>query len=274
MKRSLLSDIIVIAVIIMATSLAASAWDYSSILQSIFGGGQSEVSRAPTASLGYLPTAHSLDLVILDRLYAPNFKSLKLNLVKFSSKDDLLQALLDGRITGASLPAALFFQAEEEGADLQILAKSHRHGNALIVASGIRSIRNLSGEKIAVPGIASAQTVLLYRALGNDTNLRGVRLVEMNPEEMGAALFKGEIAGYVADQYTGAQCVLSGQAQWLRRSQDIWKNETCCVLALRRDFIENNPKAVQELVDGFVGSGLFVDRNHDLAISKHATGSP
>jgi NitT/TauT family transport system substrate-binding protein len=271
LKRSLLFATIMIAGIVTAASPAASAWDYSSILQSLFGGsgsGQAEVIEAPTASLGYLPTAHSLDLVILDKFYAPNLKRLKLNPVKFGSKDDLLQALLDGEITGASLPAALFFQAVEDGSDLQIVAKSHRQGNALIVASRIKSIRNLSGEKIAVPGLASVETVLLYRAFANDTGLRGVHLVEMNPDEMSAALSKGEIAGYVADQYTGAESVLTGQAQWLRRSQDIWKNETCCVLALRRDFIEENPEAVQELVDGFVGSGLFVDRNHDLAISN------
>lgn len=263
MLKSLLLAIMMIALI-----SAASAWDYTSIFESIFGGEEIEENEVPAVSLGYLPTAHSMDLVILEKLYAPNFENLNLKLVRFSSNDDLLEALLDGRIAGASLPAALFFQAVEDGADLQVVAKSHRHGNALIVTSDIRSIRNLSGKKVAVPGLASTETVLLYRAFGNDTGLGGIHLVEMNPEDMGSALSKGEIAGYVADQYTGAGSVLSGQAQWLRRSQDIWKNETCCVLALRRDFIGENPKAVQELVDGFVGSGLFVDKNHDLAISK------
>jgi len=73
---------------------------------------------------------------------------------------------------------------------------------------------------------------------------------------MAAALSRGEIKGYVADQYIGAGSVLAGQAKWLRRSQDIWKSETCCVLTLNRNFVLRYPKAVQELTDGYVNGEL------------------
>lgn len=220
----------------------------------------------PALSLGYVPTVHSIDPVVLDKLYAPNFKNLKFKLIEFGSWDDLLDALRSGTIQGASLPAALDLLAAEEGVPLQIVAKSHRHGNALIAANDVKSIGDLLGQTVAVPELASTHTILLYRALGNVTNLGGIRLAEMDPQEMAAALSRGDIRAYVADQYIGAENVLAGKAKWLRRSQDVWKNETCCVLALDRDFIAKYPQAVQELIDGYVGSGLFIDKNHNMTV--------
>ncbi|MCK9566389.1 MAG: ABC transporter substrate-binding protein, partial [Methanothrix sp.] len=107
---------------------------------------------------------------------------------------------------------------------------------------------------------------ILLDAFENDTNFGGVHLVEMDPEEMAAARSRVKIKWYVADQYIGARSVLASQAKWLRRSQDIWKNETCCVLTLNWDFIARYPKAVQELTDGYVGSGFFIDKNHNMTV--------
>lgn len=237
-----------------------------SIFDNLFGSKPEEPETVSTLWLGYVPTVHSIDPVVLDKLYAPNFVNMKFKLIEFSSWGDLMKALRTGTIQGASLPAALVLAAAEEGAPLKIVAKSHRHGNALIVANNVESIGELRGQKVAVPELASTHTVLLYRALDNDTNLGGIQLVEMEPQEMAAALSRGDIRAYVADQYIGAGDVLAGKAKWLRRSQDVWKNEICCVLALDKGFIASYPKAMQELIDGYVGSGLFIDKNHNMTV--------
>ena len=264
MRKALLISIILALILVQVSP--TWGWDLD-ILGNLLGGKPEEPEKAPALSLGYVPTVHSIDPVVLDKLYAPNFKNLEFKLIKFSSWNDLLDALRSGAIQGASLPVALDLWAAEEGLPLQIVAKSHRHGNALIVANDVNSIGDLLGQKVAVPKLASTHTILLYRALGNDTNFGGIRLVEMDPQEMAAALSRGEIRAYVVDQYIGAEDVLAGKAKWLRRSQDVWKNETCCVLALNKDFIANYPQAVQELVDGYVGSGLFIDKNHNMTAS-------
>lgn len=248
-------------------------WDWN-IFGNLFGSKPEEPEKTPAFWLGYVATVHSIDPVVLDKLYAPNFEEQKFKLIKFGSWDDLLEALRSSTIQGASLPAALDLKAAEEGVPIQIVAKSHRHGNALIVANSVSSIDDLKGQRVAVQNLASTHTVLLYRALGNDTNLGGIKLVEMAPEDMAAALASGDIKGYVADQYIGAENVLAGKAKWLRRSQDVWKNETCCVLVLNKDFIAKYPKAVQELTDGYVGSGFFIDKNHNMTVPSVADQIP
>ncbi len=240
-------------------------WDWG-IFGNLFGNNAEDTARMPVLRLGYVPTVHSIDPVVLDKLYAPNFKNMEFELVKFDSWQELIEALKTNRVQGASIPAALDLEAAENGLPIKIVSKSHRHGNALIVAKDVKSLESLKGQKIAVPELASTHTILLYRALDNDTGLGGIQLVEMAPEEMPKALARGEIKGYVADQYIGAEDVLSGGGKWLRRSQDVWKNETCCVLTLRSEFIDKYPKAVQELTDSFVGSGFFIDKNHNMTV--------
>jgi NitT/TauT family transport system substrate-binding protein len=261
LRKALLISIILALTLVQVSP--TRGWDWN-IFGNLLGGKHEEPEKVPALSLGYVPTVHSIDPVVLHKLYAPNFKNLKFELIKFGSWDDLLDALRSGTIQGASLPAALDLLAAEEGVPLQIVAKSHRHGNALIAANDVKSIGDLMGQKVAVPELASTHTILLYRALGNDTNLGGIMLVEMDSPGMAAALSRGDIRAYVADQYIGAENVLAGKAKWLRRSQDVWKNETCCVLALDQDFIAKYPQAVQELIDSYVGSGLFIDKNHNM----------
>ncbi len=263
MKRAIWISFIL--VLISAQIYPAQGLDLS-IFGNIFGNNAEVEETTPILKLGYVPTVHSIDPVVLDKLYAPNFKYMGFELVKFGSWEELIDALKANRIQGASIPAALDLKAAEDGVPIKIVSKSHRHGNALIVAKDVKSLESLSGQAVAVPELSSTHTILLYRVLNNDTNLCGIQLVEMAPEEMPKALERGEIKGYVADQYIGAEDVLSGGTKWLRRSQDVWKNETCCVLTLRSDFIDKYPKAVQELTDGYVGSGFFIDKNHNMTV--------
>lgn len=249
----------------LAQAIPVLGWDWN-IFGNLFGSSQQEVEKVPALWLGYVPTVHSLDIVVMDKLYGPNFEYSKFKLLKFETYNDLIEALRSGTIQGATLPAALDLEEAEAGQPLQIVSKSHRHGNALIVANDILSLDNLKGEKVAVQQRASTDTILLYRAFKNDTALGGIHLVELAPEKMSSALNSRDIKGYVAEQYIGAQDVLAGRGKMLLRSQDIWKNETCCVLILNRNFIEKYPKAVQELTDSYVGSGFFIDKNHNMTV--------
>jgi NitT/TauT family transport system substrate-binding protein len=225
--------ILILIILSLASVQISPTWGWDrSIFGNLISSKSEEPVKTPIFKLGFVPTVHSIDSVVLDKLYAPNFKSLKFELIKFDSWDDLLDALRSGTIQGASLPAALDLLAVEEGVPLQIVAKSHRHGNALIVANDVVSISDLKGQKVAVDDLASTHTILLYRTMSNDTNLGDIQLVEMDPREMAAALSRGDIRAYIADQYIGAENVLAGKGKWMRRSQDIWKNETCCVLTM------------------------------------------
>jgi NitT/TauT family transport system substrate-binding protein len=49
-----------------------------------------------------------------------------------------------------------------------------------------------------------------------------------------------------------------------------WRNYICCVLTVREELIQDDPRLVQELVDYVLGAGAWLDRkqaNRDTAVS-------
>jgi hypothetical protein len=67
-----------LSIILMLTSAqimpALGNWN---IFGNLFGSKPEELETLPTLCLGYVPTVHSIDPVVLDKLYAPNFKNMK-----------------------------------------------------------------------------------------------------------------------------------------------------------------------------------------------------
>jgi len=66
-----------------------------------------------------------------------------------------------------------------------------------------------------------------------------LKVIELPPPEMPAALAEGRISGYLVAEPFGAKSVANGTGKVLFHSHDIWEDSVCCVLVLRNEFIRN-----------------------------------
>lgn len=220
-----------------------------------------------TLKIGYLPITHSLPLVVADKRNRGKYQNVRLELVKFSSWPELMEALNSGRIDGAISMLELAMVSAERGVPIEILALSHRNGDAITAAQDIRSVKELKGQRVAVPHRISGHYILLYQALkDNGLTLDDVQWVEMAPPDMPAALARGEVKAYVVAEPFGAKAVLGGFGKTLLVAQDIWKNWICCGLIVGSEVKERNPAAVRELVESLVEAGSFIERDRTSAI--------
>jgi len=139
---------------------------------------------------------------------------------------------------------------------LKVVALGHRDGNNVTVSKDIKSAADLKGKTFAVPQRFSTQNILLYQMLKNEgLKYSDVKIVELTPAEMPAALSEGRISGYIVAEPFGAKSVIGGKGKTLFQSQDLWKDSICCGLVLRNEFIKNNKNSAQELVTGYVKAG-------------------
>jgi NitT/TauT family transport system substrate-binding protein len=212
-----------------------------------------------TVKIAYLPITHAVPLYVEDvnaDLNAEEFKNINIELVKFGSWPELMDALNTGKVDGASVLMQLAMKSKENGIDLKVVALGHRDGNNVTVSKDIKTAADLKGKTVAVPQRFSTQNILLYQML-KDANVSysDVKIVELPPAEMPAALAEGRIAGYIVAEPFGAKSVANGKGKTLFQSQDIWKDSVCCGLVLRSEFIEDNNIAAQELVNGYVKAG-------------------
>lgn len=221
----------------------------------------------PTLKVGYLPITHSLPLVVADKQNSGKYQNFKLELVKFSSWPELTEALNSGKIQGAITMFELAMVSSERGVPGQILALSHRNGDALTVAPNINSVKDLKGKRVAIPHRMSGHNILLYQALkDNDLTLNDVEWVEMAPPDMPAALARGDIKGFVVAEPFGAKAVLGGYAKTLLTAQEVWPDWICCGFVLNPEFKQKYPEATQEFVDSLAAGGQFIEQNKPEAI--------
>ncbi|WP_085993102.1 ABC transporter substrate-binding protein [Oceanobacillus senegalensis] len=218
----------------------------------------------PTIKIGYLPITHAVPLYIQAEMLNDRDANYQLELVKFPSWVDLMDALNTGRIDGASTLVTVAMKSKELGIDLKAVALGHRDGNALVVSNDIQHVSDLKGEKFAIPHKFSVHNILLFEMLKREgMEYEDVTPIEMSPAEMPAALATDRIAGYVVAEPFGAQSIIMGNGHVLHQSEELWEDSVDCALVLREDFIGENKELVQSFVDGYVDAGRVAETKNE-----------
>ncbi|OHD26109.1 MAG: metal ABC transporter substrate-binding protein [Spirochaetes bacterium GWD1_27_9] len=212
--------------------------------------------------IAYIPITHALPLYVEKDLANGSFDKFNLELIKFGSWPELMDALNTGKVDGASILLPLGIKAKEQGIDLKAIALGHRDGNVAIVSNDIVDLLALKGKTFAIPHRLSAHNVLLLKMLekGN-MKYTDVNIVELPPPEMPAALAEKRISGYLVAEPFGAKAVALGIGKVLFESKDIWQDSVCCGLVLRNDFIKKNKEIADEFITEYLNAGTYIDKN-------------
>lgn len=224
---------------------------------------QTNADGKVTVKIGYLPITHAMPLYLEEELLKQGNQNINVELIKFGSWPELLDALNTGRIDGASVLVELAMKAKEQGIDLKAVALGHKDGNAIIVAPEINGVNDLKGKTFAIPHRQSTHNLLLYQMLKNEgLHYDDVNVVELPPAEMPAALSEGRIAGYVVAEPFGAQAVALEKGKVLFQSEELWPESVCCALVLRGDFIEKNKATTEEFVRQYAEAGKKAEQKN------------
>lgn len=221
----------------------------------------SAADEKPTIKIGYLPITHAVPLYMQDD---SEYEGYNLELKKFGSWPELMEALNTGAIDGASVLIQLAMNAKEKGIDLKAVALGHRDGNVLVGAPDINSVEDLKGKSFAIPSRFSTHNILLYEMLKkHGLEYEDVDVIELPPAEMPAALAEGRIAGYVVAEPFGAISVALEKGKVLYQSEDIWQDSIDCGLVLRGDFIKNNKELAKTFVADYTAAGELADEKDE-----------
>lgn len=184
--------------------------------------------------------------------------------VRFNGWPELKEAFLSKYTDATFILAPMAIKLREEGVPIKIVYLGHRDGSAVMVHkdSGIYRTEDLRGKTIAVPNRYSNQRLLLFRSLKDrGMSFDDVKMVEMPPPDMPAALYSRAVDAVTSGEPFMGQTELDGYGRVLWLTKDVWPGFISCVLAVREDVIANNRAQVQALVDGIARSGLWIDEN-------------
>lgn len=205
--------------------------------------------------IGYLPITHAAPLLLDVYKNDGEFKNYKIELVKFSSWTDLMDALNTGRIDGASVLIQLAMRAKEKGFDLTAVALAHGSGNVIISSHDIHNVQDFKNTTFAIPHTYSTHNLLIQELLSTEKMSKNdLNLIEIPPAEMPAALAENRISGYVVTEPFGAITVNNNIGKMFTSSQFIWPLSYCCVIVLRDDFINEHEDITYEFVENYAES--------------------
>jgi NitT/TauT family transport system substrate-binding protein len=190
---------------------------------------------------------------------------------KYSGWPEIKESLMAGRVQAAYMLAPLVMDLADKRIPLKIVSLGHRSGAVIMVRtdSPYDTFRQLAGKTIAIPSRFAVDFLFLRRMLAEEgMSHDDVRLVEMPPPDMPAALYANAVDAYCTGEPFGAAAERAGYARPLRMTRDEWPTYICCVLTVREQLIQDNPAMVQELVNVVLGAGQWLDaaeENRDKA---------
>ncbi len=225
-------------------------------------------NNTETIKIAYLPITHSL-AVLEEAKKLEEEQSIQIELVKYGSWPELLDALNTGRVDGASVLIELAMKSKEEGIGIKAVALGHRDGNVVIVSNEIESAADLKGKTFAIPHRQSSHNILLNDTLKTaGLTIDDVNVTELAPTEMPSALAAGTIDGYCVAEPFGSMGVELGAGKVLYTSDELWEDSVCCALVLTDSFIEERPDDAKTFVDEYKTAGNSLDKETALEVSK------
>lgn len=221
-----------------------------------------------TIKIAYLPITHSL--AVLEEVEELKKESgANVELVKFGSWTELLDALNSERVDGASVLIELAMKAKQEGIGLKAVALGHHDGNVVVVSNDINSASDLKGKTFAIPHRQSSHNILLNETLAKGgLTIDDVNVTELAPTEMPSALASGQIDGYCVAEPFGAMGISINAGKILYSSEELWEDSICCGLVLTDSFIEQRPDDAKAFVENYKKAGNALDKETAKATAK------
>ena len=219
--------------------------------------------------IAYLPITHALPVFEVKEELEASQDDLQVELVKYGSWPELLDALNTGRVDGASVLIELAMRAKESGVDLKAVALGHKDGNVLISSAAISSAADMKGKTFAIPHRQSSHNILVNEALAQGgLTSDDVKIVELSPPEMPSALASGQIDGYCVAEPFGAKAAILEVGKPLLTSEELWEDSLCCGLVLNNAFITARGEDAAHFVKSYKAAGKNLTKERAKEISK------
>jgi NitT/TauT family transport system substrate-binding protein len=160
-----------------------------------------------------------------------------------------------------------FLKPIEQGLDVKFTGGIHRGCLRLQVPvnSPIRTVKDLKGKRIAVPGMGTPPFIFSYRVLGTQglDAARDVSWIVYPAGELGLALEKGEVDAIANSEPIGSMLKTQGKVRNLAdQATDFpYSEEYCCAVLANGKFIAKNPKATAAATRALLKAAKWVETN-------------
>ena len=220
-----------------------------------------------TVTIGYLPSDHDAALFVADSQGKFQENGINTKLVQFNNGGDLMTAMASGDVDIGYVGITPVLSSISKGVPVKVISAAQTEGSGIVVSSdsGISDVSDLEGKKIATPGEASIQHMLLnYYLKENGMDIKDLKVSVMKVPSMNDALKTNKIDGMITFEPYVSIAEKNG-AKVLAGSQDILPDHPCCVIVASDKYIEAHPNETAKIVEIHENATNFINENTDEA---------
>lgn len=160
-----------------------------------------------------------------------------------------------------------FLKPIEQGLDVKFTGGIHR-GCLRVqapVKSDIRTVKDLRGKRIGVPGMGTPPFIFANRVLGANgiDPSKEITWLVFPAGELGLALDKGEVDAIADSEPIGSMLVSAGKVRNIadQAADHPYSEEYCCAVLVNGKFLARNPKATAAATRALLKAAKFVETN-------------
>src|SRR3989442_9485035 len=171
-----------------------------------------------------------------------------------------------------------FLKPIEQGLDVKFTGGIHRGCLRVQAAAkgNIRSIKDLRGKRIGVPGMGTPPFIFANRVLGANgiDPSREITWLVFPAGELGLALDKGEVDAIADSEPIGSMLVVQGKVRNIAdQAADLpYSDEYCCAVLVNGKFLARNPKASAAATRALLKAAKWVETNPAAAAKLSVEG--
>ena len=202
-------------------------------------------------TIGYLPSDHDAALFVANSQGEFAKHGVHIKLVQFNNGGGLMTAMASGDVEVGYVGITPVLSSIEKGVPVKVISAAQSEGSAIVVSpnSGISSVSDLQGKKIATPGEASIQHMLLsYYLNQSGMKIGDVKVSAMKVPSMNDALKTHQIDGMITYEPYVSTAVADGNTL-LASSSDILPKHPCCVVVASQDYLNRHPNETKALLN-------------------------
>lgn len=160
-----------------------------------------------------------------------------------------------------------FLKPIEQGLDVKMTGGIHR-GCLRVQAStkgNIRTVKDLKGKKIGVPGMGTPPFIFANRVLGANgiDPARDVNWLVFPAGELGLALDRGEVDAVADSEPIGSMLIAQGKVRNIadQAMDPPYNTEYCCAVIVGGKFLKANPKTAAAATRALLKGAKWVETN-------------
>ena len=171
-----------------------------------------------------------------------------------------------------------FLKPIEQGLDVKFTGGIHRGCLRVQAATkgDIRSVKDLRGKRIGVPGMGTPPFIFANRVLGANgiDPSKEITWLVFPAGELGLALDKGEVDAVADSEPIGSLLIAQGKVRNIAdQAADLpYRDEYCCAVLVNGKFLARNPKASAAATRALLKAAKWVEANPAAAARLSVEG--